>query len=169
MRAVRLACLSRLSRLATAAALLGCSEPPAVAPPPAAPAPPPATEPAPAAAAPAPPATILLGGGCDEVKTAYLKECQDKPSTCADTAKPAGTVSYGSILNEGTYVIGCSPPHSTAVRICAAIRGGRAVGVTVTTTPGDERLSKCIGKAVQSLDFPASPRLDVASTVFDAQ
>ena len=33
----------------------------------------------------------------------------------------------------------------------------------------DARLSTCIGKAIQSIAFPASPRLDVASTTFAAQ
>ena len=103
------------------------------------------------------------------MKAAYVKECQTNPASCADTSKSAGTVSHGSILNEGAYLTGCGHAPSTAVRICAAIRRGHAVAVTVTTTPGDPRLSTCIGKAVQAMDFPASPRLDVASTVFAAQ
>ena len=116
-----------------------------------------------------PPSTISLGGGCEDAKNAYVKECQDRPASCADTAAQAGTVSYGSILNEGAFLTSCKSPPSTAVRICAAIRRGHALGVTVTTTPGDARLSTCIGKEIQSIDFPASPRLDVASTVFRAQ
>jgi hypothetical protein len=159
--------MSFFSRLAAGVALLGCSPPPAAAPPPAAPAPPP--PPAPAPAAPAPPATVLLDGGCDEAKLAYLKECHDTPSACAETSTSAGTVSYGSVLNEGAFLSACSSPPSTAVKVCAAIRRGHVVAVTVTTTPGDTPLSTCIGKAVQALSFPPSPRLDVASTVFDAQ
>ena len=116
-----------------------------------------------------PPATILLGGGCEEAKAVYVKECQDKPSTCADSAKSAGTVSHGAALNHGNFLTACGSPASTAVKICAAIRAGRAVAVTVITDPGDPRLSTCIGKAVQSIDFPASPRLDVTSTSFAAQ
>ena len=147
--------------------LLGCSEPPAAAPPPAVPTPPPATALAPAE--PGPPATIQLGGGCDEAKDAYVKECQDRPASCADNSRSAGTVSYGAILNEGAFLGACKSPASTAVKVCAAIRRGKAVAVTVTTTPGDARLSTCIGKAVQSIDFPTSPRLDVTSTTFAAQ
>lgn len=120
-------------------------------------------------APPAPPATVQLGGSCDELSAAYVKECQDKPSSCADTSSPVGTASFSAILNEGAFLTSCKSPPSTAVKICAAIRRGHALGVTVTTTPGDERLSTCIGKEIQSIDFPASPRLDVASTVFRAQ
>ena len=42
---------------------------------------------APAALAFAPPATVQLGGSCDELSAAYLKECQDKPAACAETSK----------------------------------------------------------------------------------
>ena len=116
-----------------------------------------------------PPATIELGGGCDDARNAYVKECQDRPASCADRGRSAGTVSYGAILNDGAFLGACKSPASTGVKICAAIRGGHAVAVTVTTTPGDARLSSCIGKAVQAIDFPASPRLDVTSTTFAGQ
>jgi hypothetical protein len=111
----------------------------------------------------------MLGGGCEEAKTAYYKECQGHPTSCADRTKSAGSASYGTVLNHGEYLIACGVGPATAVKICAAIRAGRAVAVTVTTTPGDERVSHCIGKAVEAMDFPTSPGLDVASTTFAAQ
>ncbi len=140
-----------------------------MAPPPAAPtpAPPPAELAAPAA--PAPPATVQLGGSCDELSSAYLKECQDNPAACAETSKSSATLSYRTILNDGAFLSSCKSPPSTGVKLCVAIREGHAIGVTVTTTPGDEHLSTCIGKAIQGIAFPASPRLDVASTTFAAQ
>jgi len=113
--------------------------------------------------------TLHLEGGCEEAKVAYLKECQDRPAGCADKTKSAGTVSYGAVLNQGTFLNTCNSPASTAVKVCAAIRGGRAVAVTVTVNPGDNRLATCIGKAIQSITFPSSPGMDVASTVFAAQ
>ncbi len=116
-----------------------------------------------------PATTVHLDGGCEEAKTAYLKECMAKPSGCADTSKSAGTVSYTSILNDGSYLNACHSPASSAVKVCAAIRGGRAVGVSVTTNPGDDHLATCIGKALQAIAFPSSPGMDVASTTFAAQ
>ncbi len=112
---------------------------------------------------------MLLGGGCEEAKTAYLKECQGKVGACADKARSSGTISYASVLNKGAFLTACNSPASTAVRVCAAIRGGHAVAVTVTTTPGDRRLATCIGEAVEAIDFPTSPGMDVTSTVFAAQ
>jgi eukaryotic-like serine/threonine-protein kinase len=123
-----------------------------------------------AAAAPSgPPKTIMLDGGCDNAKVAYLDECQRNPASCRDAERTAGAVSYGAILNRGDYLDACKSPPSVAVRVCAAIRAGHAVAVTVTTTPGVEALSTCIGKAVQAIQFPSSAGLDVASTVFEAQ
>jgi hypothetical protein len=149
--------------------MIGCSAPPP-APPPAAPSsPPPVASASATPGPPAPPATIQLGGGCEEAKNVYLKECQERPASCADREKPAGVAAVTSILNEGNYLTGCGTPLSTALKICAAIRGGHAVAVTVTTDPGDPRLANCIGKAVQGLAFPDSPRLDVTSTTFAAQ
>jgi hypothetical protein len=114
---------------------------------------------------------VKIDGGCEEAKTAYVKECTDSPRACpeGDASQLAGTLSHGTVLNAGTYVVACGTPATVTVNICAAIRRGRAVGVTVTTTPGDERIAACIGHAVQGLSFPSSPRLDVASTVFTAQ
>ncbi|MEO5728816.1 MAG: hypothetical protein ABI134_26910, partial [Byssovorax sp.] len=63
----------------------------------------------------------------------------------------------------------CGAPQTMAVKICAAVRDGRAIAVTVVTAPGNEAIGTCIGRAVQTLRFPASPGLDVTSTSFDAQ
>jgi hypothetical protein len=162
--AVRCASLRALLGLSTL--IGGCAAPPSPAPPPE-PSPPPPVASAPAP--PAPPATIQLGGGCEEAKTAYVNECQHRPASCVDAARPTGAASVTSLLNDGAYLAACGSPPSTAVRICAAIRGGHALAVTVTTTPGDAHLADCIGKRVQGLDFPVSPRLDVTSTSFAAQ
>ena len=75
----------------------------------------------------------------------------------------------GAILNQGEYLVQCGVPLWMGVKICAAIRGGRAVAVSVTATPGDARVARCIGNALQSIAFPNSPGLDVATTVFAAQ
>jgi hypothetical protein len=55
-----------------------------------------------------------------------------------------------------------------SVSICAAVQSGRVVGVTVSTSPGSERVRACVARAVRGLTFPSSPRLDVARTRFDA-
>lgn len=75
---------------------------------------------------------------------------------------------YAGILQNGRYLAGCSVPDRTVFEICAAVRDGRAVGITVTSSPPNASLNACVRRAVSSLKFPSSPRLDVTHTRFDA-
>ncbi len=75
---------------------------------------------------------------------------------------------YASILENGRYLAGCSLPAKTVFEICAAVKGGRAVGVTVSSNPPSTALNSCVRRAVSRLRFPESPRLDVTRTRFDA-
>jgi hypothetical protein len=75
---------------------------------------------------------------------------------------------YAGILQNGRYLSGCSIPDRTVFEICAAVRDGRAVGVTVTSSPQNASLNSCVRRAVSRLKFPQNPRLDVTHTRFDA-
>src|SRR5690606_12260439 len=58
----------------------------------------------------------------------------------------------------------CQPKASTQVSICAAIADGRAIGVTVHTTPGDAALGRCLVAQVQRLSFPQGSGVDLVRT-----
>jgi hypothetical protein len=75
---------------------------------------------------------------------------------------------YAGILQNGRYLAGCSIPDRTVFEICAAVRDGRAIGITVTSSPANASLNSCVRRAVSSLKFPSNPRLDVTHTRFDA-
>jgi hypothetical protein len=75
---------------------------------------------------------------------------------------------YAGILQNGRYLAGCAIPDRTVFEICAAVRDGRAVGITVTSSPSSAALNACVRRAVSSLKFPSNPRLDVTHTRFDA-
>lgn len=75
---------------------------------------------------------------------------------------------YASLLDNGRYLAGCRIPNHVRFEICAAVRDGRAVGVTVTTTPRNAGVAACVRAAVSRLSFPVSPRLDVTRTRFEA-
>jgi hypothetical protein len=76
---------------------------------------------------------------------------------------------YSRVLNSGSYFSHCGVPNSMAVNICAAVQNGKAVGVTVSTSPSDSSKSACIASSVRNLSFPSNPRLDVTRTRFDKQ
>jgi hypothetical protein len=110
---------------------------------------------------------ILAGGGsCEAAQAAYIEEMSvGGPRGQADLTQGQ----YASVLNRGTYFGHCGVPDSMTVNICAAVQNGRAVGVTVSTSPRDGRVSSCVSAAVRGLSFPSHPKLDVARTTFAAQ
>lgn len=106
---------------------------------------------------------VLPGGmSCDGARRKYVED-YDK---AAPPDLSAGA--YGAVLNKGSYLSSCGVPSSMSVSICAAVQNGRAVGVTVTTTPSSPGIASCISGAVRSLSFPSHPRLDVTTTSFAA-
>jgi hypothetical protein len=76
---------------------------------------------------------------------------------------------FGAVLDKGGYLNYCGIPATMTVRICAAVKNGRAVGVTVHTLPGNRDSALCVARAVARLSFPSSPRLDIARTTFEAE
>jgi hypothetical protein len=75
---------------------------------------------------------------------------------------------YASILQNGRYLSGCRIPDRSVFQICAAVKDGRAVGITVSSSPPNAELNGCVKSAVSRLRFPVSPKLDVTHTRFDA-
>jgi eukaryotic-like serine/threonine-protein kinase len=106
---------------------------------------------------------VLSGGmSCEGARAKYIED-YDK-SAPPDLSAGA----YGNVLNKGGYLNACGVPSNMTVNICAAVQNGRAVGVTVTTSPSDRGKASCIAGAVRSLSFPSHPRLDVTNTTFAA-
>ncbi len=108
---------------------------------------------------------ILSGSmSCEGAQARYVEEYKMGNETPPDLTAGA----YGAVLNKGGYLNACGVPQSTEVNICAAVQNGRAVGVTVTTSPPNPGVSSCIAAQVRGLPFPSHPRLDVARTTFAA-
>ncbi len=107
----------------------------------------------------------MLGGGmsCESARAAYVEQMNvGGPHGQADIT--AGQ--YGNVLNRGSYFAHCGVPDSMKLSICAAVQNGRAVGVTVVTTPRNGRIASCVASSVRRLSFPSHPKLDVTHTVF---
>lgn len=75
---------------------------------------------------------------------------------------------YASILQNGRYLAGCAIPERSVFEICAAVQNGRAIGITVVSSPASPALNACVRSAVARLQFPSNSRLDVTHTRFDA-
>jgi hypothetical protein len=109
--------------------------------------------------------TISSGQSCEAAMDAYNEEKSMGQQGQADIS--AGQ--FGRVLNGGGYFSHCGVPLSMNVNICAAVQGGRAVGVTVSTQPNDPKKEACITSAVRGLSFPSHPKLDVTRTRFASQ
>ncbi len=108
---------------------------------------------------------VLAGGmSCAAAQAAYVEEIKMTGSGQADITRGQ----YAGIMNNGSYFAHCGVPSNVAVSICAAVQNGRAVGVTVTTSPKHPSAS-CISAAVRRKKFPAHPKLDVVRVSFAAQ
>jgi hypothetical protein len=102
---------------------------------------------------------------CESAQAAYVQEMK-----MGEKGKPDLTVGQlGAVLNTGSYLNSCGVPSSMGVSVCAAIQNGRAVGVTVTTTPRNGGIAGCISGKIRGLRFPSNPKLDITRTNFAAQ
>lgn len=72
-----------------------------------------------------------------------------------------------AVLNKGTYVSECDVPATSKVDVCAAVKNGGVVGVTVALSPSDPELEKCVAAKVRALAFPSSGKMDVLRTHFE--
>ncbi len=108
----------------------------------------------------------LAGGmSCEAAQAAYVQEMKIGEKGQADLS----VGQLGAVLNTGSYLNACGVPSSTSVNVCAAIQNGRAVGVTVRTTPSSGGLNGCIAGQIRRLSFPSNPKLDITRTSFAGQ
>jgi hypothetical protein len=108
----------------------------------------------------------LKGGmSCEQAMNTYTDEIRIGGGGKADLSAGA----FGSVLNNGSYVVACGAPASMTVKVCAVVQNGRAVGVTVTTDPPSSGVAGCIAGRVRSMSFPSSQKLDITRTEFKGQ
>jgi len=109
---------------------------------------------------------IAGGGSCE----AAIANYNEQYTIGGGSGKPDLTAGqYGAVLNKGSYLNSCGVPSNMGVNVCAAVQNGRAVGVSVSTTPSNPGIASCISGQVRGMSFPANPRMDIARTTFAAQ
>jgi len=59
-----------------------------------------------------------------------------------------------------SFIGGCGAPENMKVTVKAAIKNGRAVGVSVYTTPPAASVASCIDRHVRGLSWPSNPKMD---------
>jgi outer membrane biosynthesis protein TonB len=103
-----------------------------------------------------------------EAAAASADETLDFGSTRRQRAPDLTRDAFARVLENGAYLGRCPIPASTALEICAAVRDGKVVGLSVSSQPRSPAITACVRRAVAALRFPHSSRLDVTRTRFEA-
>jgi hypothetical protein len=102
------------------------------------------------------------GMSCEDAQAQNVDEIDMRGGGQADlTAKD-----YAPVLNNGGYLSPCEVPETSKIQICVAVRGGAAVGVTVTIDPSSPDLELCVAKQVRALSFASHPKMDIVKVQF---
>jgi hypothetical protein len=120
---------------------------------------------------PLPPATrswaeATRATSCEAAAAAYTEEINPNGGRSPPDITQA---EYAAILEHGRWFEHCGVPAACRLQVCVAVQQGRAVGVTVHTTPWRADIERCVAAAARGLTFPSHPRLDVTRTTFAPQ
>ena len=63
-------------------------------------------------------------------------------------------------MRDGTFLDACDVPTSTHVTVKVAIKGGRAVGVSVYAVPPSREIGWCVERHVRGLHWPSNAKMD---------
>lgn len=72
----------------------------------------------------------------------------------------------GRPMANSAFMSSCGLPDSSGVDICAAVKNGKPLGVSVTVKPANNKVATCIDRSVRKLSFPKSDKLDVVKQTF---
>jgi len=110
--------------------------------------------------------SAVSSGALPSCEAAIASGSQDIDFSGGNRTADLPTQAIAAVLENGAWLSSCAVPERTSIDVCVAIKGGRVVGASVATRPPDPALSRCVQRRAASLQFPYSPRLDLARTRF---
>ncbi len=69
-------------------------------------------------------------------------------------------------MQNASFIGGCGAPDSMKVKVMVAVQNGRAVGVSVYSTPPNPAVQSCVAGFVRGITWPASPDMDSVITTY---
>ncbi|HEY8073277.1 MAG TPA: hypothetical protein VIF62_04190 [Labilithrix sp.] len=72
----------------------------------------------------------------------------------------------GQPMKTSSFMSGCGLADSANAEICAAVKNGKPLGVSVKVNPSNNKVAACIDRSVRKLSFPKSEKLDVVKQTF---
>lgn len=111
-----------------------------------------------------------------EVRVSTGKSCekaQDENPQSLDMGKKGGASKpdltdsqLGAPMRTSAFFSHCGLKDSENVEICAAVKHGKPLGVSVAVSPTNKRTAACIDRAVRKLHWPDSEKLDTVKQKF---
>jgi hypothetical protein len=81
-------------------------------------------------------------------------------------ANPLSNAQLGAPLVNGRYVTECGAPDNMKVVVKVTVAKGRAVAVTVKTTPPNPAVASCVEKATRAKLWDISPKTQRATVTY---
>lgn len=107
------------------------------------------------------------GGSSDGVTCEEARDQNVEQIAIGEASGPDLTAKdLGAVLNDGKFLEACDVPNDVKVSVCAAVKAGMVMGVTVAMLPPNPELETCVAKAVRALSFPSHPKMDIVKTEF---
>ncbi|CAN5427968.1 hypothetical protein BH09MYX1_BH09MYX1_34540 [soil metagenome] len=72
----------------------------------------------------------------------------------------------GRPMQNASFIGGCGAPESMKVKVMVAVQNGRAVGVSVYSTPPNGGVQGCVAGVVRNMNWPVSPDMDSVITSY---
>jgi len=69
-------------------------------------------------------------------------------------------------MRNASFISGCGAPNDMKVTVKVAVKGGRAVGVSVITNPANAGVASCVDRHVRGLAWPANAKMDSFTTTY---
>jgi hypothetical protein len=69
-------------------------------------------------------------------------------------------------MSDGSFIDECGAPDDMGITVKVAIKMGRAVGVSVSTSPRSADVANCIDHHIRGLSWPSSPKMDSLVTTY---
>lgn len=69
-------------------------------------------------------------------------------------------------MKNAAFISGCGAPNSMKVTVKVAVKGGRAVGVSVYTNPPNPGVASCVDRHVRGLGWPPNSKMDSFTTTY---
>jgi hypothetical protein len=117
------------------------------------------------------------GGAHEELKVSVAisagKSCEkaidENPSEITMGKKQTKDLTadqLGAPMKDSSFMGKCNLPDSSNAEICAAVKNGKPLGVSVKVMPQNNKIAACIDRSVRNLKFPTSEKLDVVKQNF---